>query len=148
MDRFPKLRKYKLFTVMVTCALFFLLGLTLTTDVSNYYVVIIITPYIYSTVVYVPSFGTTWNIYWEILNFVKLGKKIFLDLFRGSEKCHIVNFYSRCNCCSYPENIVFTFMRKDTRMTGRGTICNGWRFHVLKKTCNVFCIGCVFRFLF
>lgn len=35
---------------MVTCALFFLLGLTLTTDVSNYYVVIIITPHIYITV--------------------------------------------------------------------------------------------------
>lgn len=36
MDRFPKLRKYKLFTVMVTCALFFLLGLTLTTDGGIY----------------------------------------------------------------------------------------------------------------
>uniref|UniRef100_A0A8W8I3D4 Transporter n=1 Tax=Magallana gigas TaxID=29159 RepID=A0A8W8I3D4_MAGGI len=35
MDRFPKLRKYKLFTVMTCCLLFFLLGLTLTTDVCN-----------------------------------------------------------------------------------------------------------------
>ena len=34
MDRFPKLRQYKLLTVMVVCAVFFLLGLTLTTNVS------------------------------------------------------------------------------------------------------------------
>ncbi|XP_011417902.3 sodium-dependent proline transporter isoform X2 [Magallana gigas] len=36
MDRFPKLRKYKLFTVMTCCLLFFLLGLTLTTDGGIY----------------------------------------------------------------------------------------------------------------
>lgn len=35
MDRFIKLRNYKLLTVMVLCTIFFLLGLTLTTNVSN-----------------------------------------------------------------------------------------------------------------
>ena len=34
MDRFPKIRHYKLLTVIACCTLFFLLGLTLTTNVS------------------------------------------------------------------------------------------------------------------
>ena len=34
MDRFPKLRNYKLLTVIALCSFFFLLGLTLTTNVS------------------------------------------------------------------------------------------------------------------
>merc|ERR1712226_341995 len=36
MDRFPKLRTYKLLTVMCLCAVFFLLGLTLTTNGGIY----------------------------------------------------------------------------------------------------------------
>ena len=35
MDRFPKIRHYKLLTVMACCTVFFLLGLTLTTNVSQ-----------------------------------------------------------------------------------------------------------------
>ena len=35
MDRFVKLRDYKLLTVMGLCTVFFLLGLTLTTNVST-----------------------------------------------------------------------------------------------------------------
>ena len=34
MDRFTKLRNYKFLTVLCLCTFFFLLGLTLTTDVS------------------------------------------------------------------------------------------------------------------
>ncbi|XP_052794336.1 sodium-dependent proline transporter-like isoform X2 [Mya arenaria] len=36
MDRFPKLRAYKLLTVMILCVIFFLLGLTLTTNGGIY----------------------------------------------------------------------------------------------------------------
>jgi len=36
MDRFPKLRAYKLLTVILVCAIFFLLGLTLTTNGGIY----------------------------------------------------------------------------------------------------------------
>ncbi|KAL4227906.1 hypothetical protein ACF0H5_013346 [Mactra antiquata] len=36
MDRFPKLREYKLLTVMILCCIFFLLGLTLTTNGGIY----------------------------------------------------------------------------------------------------------------
>ena len=36
MDRFPKLRKYKFMTVLTICCIFFLLGLTLTTNGGNY----------------------------------------------------------------------------------------------------------------
>ncbi|KAL5004096.1 hypothetical protein ScPMuIL_017552 [Solemya velum] len=36
MDRFPKLRDYKLFTVMTVCSIFFLLGLSLTTQGGSY----------------------------------------------------------------------------------------------------------------
>ncbi|XP_053405697.1 sodium-dependent proline transporter-like isoform X2 [Mercenaria mercenaria] len=36
MDRFPKLREFKLLTVMALCTVFFLLGLTLTTDGGIY----------------------------------------------------------------------------------------------------------------
>ena len=35
MDRFKKLRDYKLITVITLCCIFFLLGLTLTTNVSE-----------------------------------------------------------------------------------------------------------------
>ena len=34
LDMFPKTRKFKAFVVMCFCFIFFLLGLTLTTDVS------------------------------------------------------------------------------------------------------------------
>lgn len=36
MDRFPRIRHYKLLTVVACCTIFFLLGLTLTTNVSIY----------------------------------------------------------------------------------------------------------------